>query len=136
MLNDIKNTLAVALATLSELEVVYTYLKADPSGYPCAMVRINSSGESRLDTANNLATAKFTIVVALREANTEDAETQRLDLMDLVPALFREKTLVDTLGGLVEIFDVTDCQAMDSYADQPLTGFYFVVSASKIMPIL
>jgi len=140
MFKAIKDKLVTILETLKgtnqPLKEVFGYIEPTPQLYPCAMVRISgTSTETRLDTNSNEVNAEFTIRVLLRVDNSEDAEDQRLDLIDSILDALRSATNVDTLGGTVEKFDVSSILPIEVNEDQPAFGFDLIVNASKIKTI-
>lgn len=140
MFKTVKDKLVDILETLEgtskPLKEVFGYIEPSPQLYPCAMVRLTgTSSELRLDSASNEMTMEFTIRVLMRVDNTEAAEDQRLDLLDAIMAAFRTPTTVDTLGGIVEKFEINSMIAIETNEDQPAFGFDLVVNASKIMLI-
>lgn len=140
MFKTVKNKLVTILQTLEgtakPLKEVFGYIEPTPQLYPCAMVRLTgTSTEVRLDSASNEMVMEFTIRILMRVDNTETTEDQRLDLLDSIMDAFRTASNIDTLGGIVEKFDINSMIPIETSEDQPVFGFDLIVQASKIMLI-
>lgn len=139
MFKTVKDSIVTILNTITgstkPLKVVFGYMEPQPSQYPCALVRVVNGAEIRLDSASNFLTMDFVVRVLIREKNTQAAEDQRLDLMTNVVAAFRSTANVDTLGGIVEKFDVQAITPIDINEPEPAFGFDLILSASKIRMI-
>ena len=120
------------VGTDQPFQEVFGYSEPTPQAFPCAMIRGVSGGEAAFDSASNLMTANFVIRVLQRVENSESAEDQRLALIDYLCEVFRKKEIVDTLGGIVEQFTISSISFIETNEEQPVFGFDFVVSASKI----
>lgn len=137
MFKTVRDKLVTILETLEgtskPLKEVFGYMEPIPQLYPCAMVRVSgTSTETRLDTSSNELVMEFTIRVLIRADNTKATEDQRLDLIDSIIDAFRSTSNVDTLGGIVEKFDITSIIQIEANEDQPVFGFDLIVNASKI----
>ena len=136
MFKTVKDQIVTVLETLKgtgkPLKNVFGYPEPSPQEYPCAIVHFAEATEERLDTASNFTTVKFVIRVILREKNTEDANDQRLDILDSIYSAFRSPTYIDTLGGVCQKFDFGSTTMLNASEDQPIFGFDLIVQAGKI----
>lgn len=139
MYKTIKDGIAAVLTSITgdglPLKASYAYHEVSPQSYPCAMVFAKDGQEIRLDSASNEVTAQYVVRVLIREKNTLAGEDQRLDLMDAVPAAFRTHSLIDTLGGLCQKFDIGNMETINLDETEPVFGFDLNLVASKIVLI-
>lgn len=118
------------------LQKTFAYFEPSPQEFPAAMVRsLGASSEERLDSGSNFLTMLFTIRIVTRTKNTETAEDDLLGVVDAILDKFRAAENVDTLGGIVEKFDILSVEEYESQTDQPIIGFDITVAASKIKAI-
>ncbi len=140
MFKDVKDKLVNILTTLTgsgqPIQQVFGYMEPSPEAYPCAMVSITgNSNETRLDSDSNLQLVEFVIRVFIPQENNQDREDQRLMLTDAIFDAFRTSANIDTLGGLVDKFDLYVGNPVATNEDQPVFGFDLLVQASKLRTI-
>lgn len=119
------------------LNVVFDYFEPKPDKYPCGMIRTwGGTTKERLDSANDWLTMRFIIRVLVREDNTSDTENLLDEILDLFVAKLNTASIVDTLNGTVEKFDVEDIVPLEiPDMNAPSVGFDILVSASRIQAI-
>lgn len=132
MIQTIKSKIITIVSTLKgdekPLTDVYDFISSEVITFPIAMVEyMESPNEERLDTATNLITAKFLIKVFLNNHNDSGTSTLRITLIEVISNLFRTPANVDTLDGVVNLFDIEQIQVFNSYQDQPYSGFDLII---------
>jgi len=110
----------------------YKVLVAEPEGFPVLMLHpLEGSTETRLDSNSNFVTMRYEAVALWNQSDDEALGTAIATAMDAVMDEFRTSALVDTLGGVVEKFDITPPEPIQTEGETPLTGFRVIFTGSE-----
>lgn len=131
-----RNKLISVLGTLAGVgkpfQEFHPVLKAKPGGFPVLMLNpIEGSTEIRLNTNSNFVTMKYQVIALWNVEDTDDLGVKIAAAMDSVADAFRTSAYVDTLDGVVDKFDVSAPEPIQTEGDNPLVGFRVVFSGGE-----